>query len=147
MSTLTAYLAARDRKADVERQLRDAKADLDLLERCLLDEFATEGVRSKTDATTGISVWINRRIWARAMNPDDRAATAQALQAHGGDLADFARLDFNVNSLSSYFRELAQQRSDDHDPVTDLAALVPDDLRLYIALTEDHTLSARKGST
>ena len=41
MSTLTAYLAARDRKADVERQLRDAKADLDLLERCLLDEFAT----------------------------------------------------------------------------------------------------------
>ena len=146
MSTLAAYLAARDRKADLKAQLDSAQDDLDLLEAVLLDEFVTEGVRSKTDTATGMTVWINRRIWARAMNPDDRVATARALQAHGGDLAGYAELSFNVNSLSAYFRELAQQRADAHDPVTDLTDLIPDDLRLYIALTEDHTLSARKGS-
>jgi hypothetical protein len=144
LTTLTEYLVARDHKARLERDLKTVRETLDGLERRLLDEFAAEGVRQKTDAQTGTTVWITRKVWARALA--DRTLTAEALRAHGGDLAEFARLDFNVNSLSAYFRELAQQRADAHDPVLDLTELVPADLRPFIALTDDHALSARKGT-
>lgn len=140
-TTLDRFIATNARKAELEQDLTLVKAELETLQRTLLDEFADEGVKSKRDAKTGKLVYIARQIWARAAG--DRVATAEALKQHGGELGEFARLDFNVNSLSSYFREQARARADDHDPVTDLSALVPEDLRDFIALTDDHALGVR----
>ena len=138
---LTLFVELNEQKATLERHLRATKEELDALERQLLDEFSQEGVTSKRHAATGKLVHITRRIWARAAG--GKAEAAEALRAHGGELAEFVELGFNTNSLSSYFSEQAKRRAEDHDPVTDLAELVPADLRDAIALTDTHSLRVR----
>ena len=138
---LTRFVALNDRKGELERNLRLVKDQLYALELQLLDEFSQEGVTSKRHAATGKLVHITRRIWARAAG--GKAQAAEALRAHGGELAEFVELGFNTNSLSSYFSEQAKRRAEDHDPVTDLAELVTADLRDAIALTDTHSLRVR----
>jgi hypothetical protein len=141
MSLLDQFVTLSDRKQDLERDLRGVKDDLGTLEQQLLDEFATEGVSSKRHTASGKLVHITRRIWARAAA--GKADAAQALRAHGGELAEFVELGFNTQSLSSYFSEQAKRRADDHDPVTNLAQLVPVDLQSFIELTDTHSLRVR----
>lgn len=139
-SALDQFVELKDRKTQLERELRDVKEQLGPLEQQLLDEFAAEGVSGKRHAATGKLVSITRRIWARAHNGDKPAACA-ALQAAG--LGDYVEPGFNVNSLSAYFRELASQRIDAGEPVTDLSSLLPPALVGAIDLTQDHQLSVR----
>lgn len=139
-TTLDQFVALKDRKADLERQLRTIKDELTPLEQQLLDEFAAEGVAGKRHAATGKLVSITRRIWARAHDGDKPAACA-ALQAAG--LGDYVEQSFNTNSLSAYFRELAAQQESAGTPVADLQQLLPEQLRDAIDLTQDHTLSVR----
>jgi hypothetical protein len=143
VSTLDQFIDAKARKAQLQRDLTLVQAEIDALERTVLDEFAAEGIRAKRDERTGKLVSIRRQLWARAAG--DRFATAQALLDHGGHLAELVKPHFDYNSLSSYFRELADERAQEGDPVIDPMVLVPDDLRPYIALTDDHTLSVTAG--
>lgn len=141
MTLLDRYVALAAEKSSLDGQLTAVKDELALVEQQLLDEFTREGVTSKRHAATGKLVHVTRRIWARANG--DRTATAEAISRAGGEISSFAHLDFNVNSLSAYFREQAREREATGDPVTDLATLVPAVLREHIALTEDHRLSVR----
>lgn len=141
MSRLDEFVDLADQKAALERQLRGVKEQLDILETELLDEFAQEGVSSKRHAASGKLVHITRRIWARPATA--KADAARALQQHGGELAEFAELGFNVQSLSSYFSEQAKRRADEHDPVTDLTDLLPGDLQGFIELSDTHQLRVR----
>jgi hypothetical protein len=141
VNALANFIAAKERKKELERHLADCIVETERLQRILLDEFAAEGVSSKRDVHTGKLVYLSRQVWARAAV--DRAETAEALSRHDGALAAFAKLDFNVQSLSAYFREELRNRAENHDPVLDLSLLVPEDLRPYIALTDDHKLSVK----
>ena len=137
-TALDQFVALKDRKADLERQLRLVKDELAPLEQALLEEFAAEGVSGKRHAGTGKLVSISRRVWARAAGGDKPAACA-ALKAAGLD--EFVAESFNTNSVSAYFREQLKERTDAGEIVTDLTELLPQELRGHIDLTEDAVLS------
>ena len=139
-TALDQFVALKDRKADLERQLRLVKDELAPLEQALLEEFAAEGVSGKRHAGTGKLVSISRRIWARAIE-GDKPSACEALREAGLD--EFVAESFNTNSLSAYFRELLREENEAGDPVTDLDELLPEELLGHIELTEDLTLSVR----
>lgn len=139
-TALDQFVALKDRKADLERQLRLVKDELAPLEQALLEEFAAEGVSGKRHAGTGKLVSISRKVWARATGGDKDAA-ADALEAAG--LGDYVQRGFNTNSLSAYFREQLRERTDTGEIVSDLTDLLPAQLRGHIDLTEDAALSVR----
>lgn len=139
-TTLDQFVTLKDRKTDLERELRDIKEQLGPLEQQLIEAFAQEGVTGKRHAATGKLVSISRRIWARA-HAGDKPAACAALASAG--LGDYVEESFNTNSLSAYFRELASQHEAAGQPVTDLEQLLPEPLRGAIDLTQDHTLSVR----
>ena len=133
---LDQFVALKDRKTTIERQLRQVKEQIAPLEAALLDQFAQEGVSGKRHASSGKMVSIARRIWARAAD-GDKVKAAAALQGVP-ELADYVEQSFNVNSLSAFFREAAQA-----DPDKPLEDLLPASLQGAIELTEDHQLSVR----
>lgn len=139
-TALDQFVALKDRKADLERQLRLVKDELAPLEQALLEEFAAEGVSGKRHAGTGKLVSISRKVWARA-HGGDKGAAADALEAAG--LGDYVQRGFNTNSLSAYFREQLRERTDTGEIVSDLTDLLPAQLRGHIDLTEDAALSVR----
>lgn len=139
-TALDQFVALKDRKADLERQLRLVKDELAPLEAALLEEFAAEGVSGKRHAGSGKLVSISRRVWARATG-GDKASACAALRAAG--LEEFVAESFNTNSVSAYFREQLKERTDAGEIVDDLDALLPDELRGHIDLTEDAALSVR----
>ena len=140
ITALDQFVALKDRKADLERQLRLVKDELAPLEQALLEEFAAEGVSGKRHAGTGKLVSITRKVWARATG-GDKPAACEALRAAGLD--EHVGESFNTNSLSALFRERLREREDAGEIVTDVAELLPPELRGHIDLTTDETLSVR----
>jgi hypothetical protein len=139
MSPLDRFVRAKTAKTVLERDLRLVKLDIDPLETKLLELFAQEGVSGKRHAASGKLVSITRKIWARA---DDKETAATAMRRLP-NLAAFVGLSFNVQSVSSYFRELARTYLDEHGEPAELEQLLPPELHGLIELTEDHTLSVR----
>lgn len=143
--------AARDRrrlvdltasKKAIEADLKNVKEQLAEVSERVMAHLADEGLDSVKDASSGKTIYLNRRIWARAAT--DKPAACEALRQAGGVLADYVEETFNTNSLSAYFREEAKRiAAETGQPVTDLGVLLPDDLREHIALTEDHVLGVR----
>lgn len=139
-TTLGKIIELTDRKRELDKELRAVKGELEPLHAQMLDEFATRGETSARHAASGKLVYINRRVWARAADSDkDRAY--EALVAAG--LNEYAQRGFNVTSLSAYFNERVKERAAEGNPVTDLAELLPAELREAIDLTEDHTIGVR----
>lgn len=128
-------------KRELDVSLKAVKDALSPRHEELLDAFAQEGVSSKRHAETGKLVYINRRVWARPAEGEDKDSTADALVAAG--LGEYVERGWNTTSLSAYFNEQVKAREADHQPVTDLDEMLPQELRGVIALTEDHKIGVR----
>ena len=128
-------------KKTVEANLKDVKEQLAEVSARVMAHLGEEGLDSVKDAASGKTIYLNRRIWARAAT--DKPAACAALKQYE-DLADYVEETFNTNSLSAYFREEAKRiAAETGQPVTDLNELLPPDLRDVIALTQDHVLGVR----
>lgn len=140
------------RKQLIEAAKRKTTGRLAELEAQILEDFATNGESGRRHAATGTLVSTARRIWARVAREGDEATDAERERAAdaliAADLGDYVQRGFNVNSLSAYFRELAQahdeaQRELPEDQRTplDVDQLLPEQLRGAIELTDQPTLS------
>lgn len=126
-------------KRELEKQLKAVKRSLEPRHAEMLDTFAQRGETSARHAESGKLVYVNRQIWARA--DGEKADACEALRAAG--LEAFVSEGFNTHSLSGYFREKRDELEAEGTPVTDVEALLPDELRGQIALTEDLTIGVR----
>jgi hypothetical protein len=131
------------RKRELDRELKQVKDEMAPLEQELLQRFAENGWQKVSHKGTGYTFYVRQQIWARAAD-GDKAAACEALRAAG--LGDFVAESFNYQSLSAYFRELADQRAFQGEPLTDLEVLLPEELRGSIQLTTDFSLRAAKGA-
>lgn len=135
--------------AAIERRLKAHIADR---EQDFLAELARRGENKAGHAATGKTAYINRRVWARVARtgetatPAEHQAAAQRLRDAG--LPEYQGTKVDVQGLSAHFRGLAKQEADrraaagDPRPVQ-LDELLPNELRGFIDLTEDHVLGLR----
>lgn len=136
---LDTYVELNRRKRELEAEVNLLKKQIAPIEAELLDEYAAEGVRSK-GTQDGATVYLTRKIWARATDLGKPAACA-ALKRAG--LGDYVEEGFNTNSLSAYFRERAKELEEQTGAPVAIDDVLPSELRDVIALTEDHKLNIR----
>ncbi len=106
------FSALTGEKRRLESELRKVQAALDALEQPLLDEMSEQGMQSMRIG--GYNLHIRGQLWAGVVQveqPDgtfaaDKELTCDALVEAGQ--GHFVERGFNVNSVSSYIRDLPQ---------------------------------------
>jgi len=98
------------------------------IEQLLLPEFERNGLEKVS--IDGRTVYLERKLWAKAKD-GDKAAMCKALKrAH---LGDFVEQTFNTNSLSAYVRELDREEKP-----------LPPSLRKVVEISEVYKLTTRR---
>lgn len=101
---LKRFIALEERRRQLETEIDAIKAEAAQLEQMLLPEFERSGLEKVS--IDGRTVYLERKLWAKAKD-GDKAAVCKALKrAH---LGDFVEETFNTNSLSAYVRELDRE--------------------------------------
>ena len=95
----------KDRKATLEDELDEVKAQLAELDSQIQESFIEEGVQNiKVD---GHTVFLYRQIWAKKADPEmSTQEICDALGAAG--LGDFVKEGYNTQTLSAWLREQEQ---------------------------------------
>lgn len=132
------FVELTQRKRDLKNELSDINKDLDSLQVDLLKQFEESGMQSAR--IKGMTVYLNRQIWAGAID-GDQERTIRALKAAG--LADYVAERFNTQSLSAWVRE--QIALADDDDLEDLYDALPPEFRDNVKITEKFELRARRG--
>lgn len=131
IDNLKEFISLRGAKSELEAELKLIKKKISALESKLLDDFDNDGVHSmKIENTAGrnVTVYINRQLWASPEDGYEKACSA--LRAAGLD--EYVHERFNVNSLSSYVRELDEEE-----------APLPEEFEGAISVTEKYSLRTR----
>jgi len=101
---LKRFVALEERRRQLETEIDTVKAEAAELEQRLLPEFERGGLEKIS--IDGRTVYLERKLWAKAKD-GDKAVVCKALKrAH---LGDFVEETFNTNSLSAYVRELDRE--------------------------------------
>ena len=101
---LKRFISLEERRRQLETEIDTVKAEAAQLEQLLLPEFERSGVEKVS--MDGRTVYLERKLWAKAKD-GNKAAVCKALKrAH---LGDFVEETFNTNSLSAYVRELDRE--------------------------------------
>ena len=101
---LRRYVALEERRRKLEAEIDTIKAEVAELEQRLLPQFEQGGLQRVS--IDGRTVYIERKLWARAKD-GNKAAVCKALKrCH---LGDYVEETFNTNSLSAYIRELDRE--------------------------------------
>jgi hypothetical protein len=101
---LKRFVALEERRRQLEAEIDTLKAEAAELEMSLLPQFEQGGLERVS--IDGRTVYIERKLWAKAKE-GDKAAVCKALKrAH---LGDYVEETFNTNSLSAYVRELDRE--------------------------------------
>lgn len=124
------YAAAKDWIKSVETLVKDMKEKTTVLETQALEEFERRG-ESSAKLDTGHTVFMKSMLWAGKADGVDDAQACEALR--GAGLDDYVQEKFNVQSLSSYFRELAKK----DEPV-------PETLTEVIKISEVFSVGVRR---
>lgn len=135
----TEYAAQDAKRREAEEALKSAKAIMEELEPSLLEDMAASGVDRFT--VNGVTFYINRRLYAGPDEGFDRQMVAAALKESG--LEDYAKLDYNANSLASYVRSIAKE-SDVELSTEELRAKLPEPLRAVLKVGEVFSIGSRK---
>jgi len=101
---LKRFVALEERRRQLEAEVDTLKAEAAELEQRLLPQFEQEGFEKIT--VDGRTVYVERRLWAKAKD-GDKAAVCKALKR--ARLGDYVEETFNTNSLSAYVRELDRE--------------------------------------
>ncbi|HLH16240.1 MAG TPA: hypothetical protein VKX45_03425 [Bryobacteraceae bacterium] len=101
---LKRFVALEERRRQLEAEVDTIKSEAAELEQHLLPQFEQEGFEKIS--IDGRTVYIERKLWAKAKD-GNKAAVCKALRrAH---LGDYVEETFNTNSLSAYVRELDRE--------------------------------------
>jgi hypothetical protein len=101
---LKRFVALDERRHQLEAEVDTIKAEATELEGRLLPQFEQSG--TERIAIDGRTVYVERKLWAKAKG-GNKAAVCKALKrAH---LGDYVEQTFNSNSLSAYVRELDRE--------------------------------------
>jgi hypothetical protein len=101
---LKRFIALEERRRQLETEIDAVKAEAAELEGTLLPQFEQSGLEKVT--IDGRTVYVDRKLWAKAKNGDKPAVCKALKRAH---LGDFVEETFNTNSLSAYVRELDRE--------------------------------------
>lgn len=127
-----------ERKALEERD-KQLGRELEALEEVLLEEMLAEGVQYQR--LGGVTLHINRQLWASPAPDVARPAIVHALEALGME----GFITYNTTTLSGYMRELARDASGKEQPSREEAqAALPPELRDLIAVEERIKIGARR---
>lgn len=163
------YINAKDeltrttlRKRRLEAEVRRCNQAIERCEGLVVDEFLQNGEAGSKHAATGASLVLDRKVYAKLDIdvddlPDDEAKVARAeAKARAGEgliaagLETYVRPDFNLNSVSAYFREQikaydAEQRElPEHQRVPRPASsFLPDELKGLLVLNDKPSISVR----
>ena len=140
--TLTArqrYAALWLERKQLEEKDKQLGKELEALEQVLLDEMLNEGVQLQR--VNGVTLHINRQLWAAPAAESSRQAIVHALEAM--DMEGF--ITYNTTTLSGYMRELAREASGKDNPSKEEAqAALPAQLRDLIKVEERIRIGARR---
>lgn len=148
------------RKRVLEQAVRQCNRRITELEEPVIDQLIEDGHRKVTHAATGGTAAIDSKLWAKLdVDIDDdtpktvadeikaraKAAAGDALIAAG--MGEYVRSDFNLNSVSAYFREQVKAYRAEQDllpenertprPVEDF---LPEPLRGHLVLDDTPTI-------
>ena len=125
---LKQFIALDERRRQLEAEIDTVKAEAAQLEQALLPEFERDGLERVS--IDGKTVYLERKLWAKAKD-GDKAAVCKALKrAH---LGDYVEETFNTNSLSAYVRELDREDRE-----------LPPSLREVLEISEVFKLRTRR---
>ena len=129
-----------------EDGLQNTKVDLfpdelQTLHDELVQEFQTQRIHTITLGKKGYTVYMQRKLWAKAKDGDKPRACETLKQLE--DWADVVEETFNTQTLSARVRELVA----DEDGLTldEIKALLPLPLQTALDVTEQYVLCTRKG--
>jgi hypothetical protein len=132
------------------------------LEPVIVEDWAANVRSGDKHAPTGASLSLTRKVWAKLdvdvenldkhhadqVRADCKAQVAEALRDVG--LGDMVRPDFNLQTLSAYFREQVKQHDAEQRDLPeherkplDLDTLIPDDLRGLLVLDATPHITVR----
>jgi hypothetical protein len=97
-------VALEERRRQLETEIDAVKAEAAELEQRLLPQFEQSGVERLS--IDGRTIYLERKLWAKARD-GDKAAVCCALKR--ARLGDYVEETFNTNSLSAYVRELDRE--------------------------------------
>ena len=98
---LKRFVALEERRRQLEAEIDTIKAEVAELEQRLLPQFEQGGLQRVS--IDGRTVYVERRIWAKARDGNKSAVCRALKRCH---LGDYVEETFNTNSLSAYVREL-----------------------------------------
>ncbi len=101
---LRRFVALEERRRQLEAEIETVKAQTSELEQALLPQFEQSGMERVS--IDGRTVYIERKLWAKAKD-GDKPAVCKALKRCR--LGDYVEETFNTNSLSAYVRELDRE--------------------------------------
>jgi len=101
---LKRFVALEQRRRQLEAEVDQIKAEAAELEQRLLPQFEQSGMERVL--IDGLTVYIERKLWAKARD-GDKPAVCSALKRC--NLGDYVEETFNTNSLSAYVRELDRE--------------------------------------
>ena len=101
---LKRFVALEERRRQFEAEIDTIKAESAELEVRLLPQFEQSG--TERIAIDGRTVYVERKLWAKAKD-GDKGAVCKALKR--ARLGDYVEETFNTNSLSAYVRELDRE--------------------------------------
>ena len=101
---LKRFVALEERRRQLEAEVETIRAEATELEQRLLPQFEQEGFEKIS--IDGRTVYVERKLWAKARD-GNKAAVCKALKR--ARLGDYVEETFNTNSLSAYVRELDRE--------------------------------------
>jgi hypothetical protein len=101
---LKRFVALEERRRQLEAEVDTIKAEAAELEQLLLPQFEQEGFEKVS--IDGRTVYVERKLWAKAKD-GNKAAVCKALKR--ARLGDYVEETFNTNSLSAYVRDLDRE--------------------------------------
>jgi hypothetical protein len=133
------------------------------LNEVVVEELLERGDTSGKHAATGASYRINPKMYARLVADTDGMPKSEADEIRAvakvrasralmdADLGDFVRPDFNLNTLSAYFREQIKEYREtqlalpEHERVPKAASeFLPEELRGLIELDDTPTITVTR---
>lgn len=105
MDRVREYVRLRRRERELGAQAEEVKAQADVIEQALLEEFAQDGVQSMS--VDGMTVYLQRTLWARLSDGATREQAIDALRDAGLD--HFVAESYNTQTLSSWLRDLERE--------------------------------------
>lgn len=151
------------RKRRLETEVRRCNQRIEQLNDAVADQLTEQGLSKVGHDATGTTLRLDTKAWVKldvdtdGMGRDEADQVKASVKARAGEvmaadpeLADFIRRDFNLNTLSAYFRERikaareAQQALPEHERRPVVANdFIPESLRGLLRIDEKPTIQVR----